>query len=330
MQTISKSFTLEENVQDAIDLLLAHTDPMRSHADMAIPQWVIAKARGIAFLFTYKVGFFASASGGSGILIAKRLGTQTWGLPIGLGLGGVGGGLDFGMSKSYQILVLNSDDAVRSFCQDNVKLGIGIAVAAGPVGRQAEGTANIKLGQAQQNEERMVPCFCYGHTKGLFAGIGVQGMFLTSKDSENSRYYGLPGTHTSQDMLFGPVLEGRPASEATQNLWQALHRASQSASDESTTILLQSNQDSGGTTTCPSSYSQAGSYNMGAEDVGPGIAPTPSAVGGVSSEPADEKQLPTSVIPASPQTLFGFCSHCGSAFTSPNAKFCSSCGASRG
>eukprot|EP00955_Chlamydomonas_euryale_P059507 357398-Chlamydomonas_euryale.AAC.1 len=88
-----------------------------------------SQCRGVAFLFTYKVGVFASASGGSGILIAKKPGTQEWGLPVAIGLGGIGGGLDFGVSRAYQIMVLNTDHAVRNFCQNVCATSIALGVS---------------------------------------------------------------------------------------------------------------------------------------------------------------------------------------------------------
>jgi hypothetical protein len=157
----------------------------------------------------------------------------------------------------------------------------------------------------------------------------MQGMFLTSKDSENSRYYGLGGTHTSLDMLFGPALEGKPASEATRNLWQALQMASQSTWDESTTILLQSNQD-------PCRRPSSGSYDQacyGREEASggagtPGADPASGAYYGISA-PAHDSNVPASTFAAGPASS-GLCTHCGTAYSNANAKFCSNCGTPRG
>ncbi|KAG1670369.1 hypothetical protein FOA52_000129 [Chlamydomonas sp. UWO 241] len=258
MSAAGEKFSIPSNIKDSIDLLRSHTDPKHADRDAAIPPWVFQKARGIAFLFTYKVGVFASVSGGSGILICKKPGTEApegaalrarqnaasqrpaalragpakrpeilrkheWGLPIGVGLGGGGGGLDFGVSKSLQMIVLNNDDAagVRTFATNNAKLDIGIAFAAGPVGRQAEGAAAVGGGH------KITPCFTYGYTKGLFSGVGIQGMFVTAKDKENAHYYGLPVPVSGADLLFGPTLLGTTPTPEVAELHAALALALQ-------------------------------------------------------------------------------------------------------
>ncbi|KAG1658927.1 hypothetical protein FOA52_003097 [Chlamydomonas sp. UWO 241] len=221
MSAAGEQFSISSNIKESIELLKSHTDPKHADRDAAIPPWVLQKARGIAFLFTYKVGVFASVSGGSGILICKRPGAEEWGLPIGVGLGGGGGGLDFGVSKSLQIIVLNNDDAVRTFATDNAKLDIGIAFAAGPVGRQAEGAAAVGGG------DKIAPCFTYGYTKGLFAGVGIHGMWVTAKDKENAHYYGLPAPVSGADLLFGPTLLDKTPTPEVAELHAALALALQ-------------------------------------------------------------------------------------------------------
>lgn len=178
-------------MKDAITLLDSHTNPEKADRDAAIPQWVLKNARGLAFLFTYKVGIWLSASGGSGVVIAKPRGSDHWGLPVSIGLGGAGGGLDFGVQKSYQIVVFNTNEAVDLFLSKNMKLGLTLAVAAGPVGRAAEGSANVKLGKKTKEEARATGAFTYGYTKGLFGGAGVQGQFVSSRAKGTAHYYGI-------------------------------------------------------------------------------------------------------------------------------------------
>ena len=59
-----------------------------SAADMEVGSDAIKNARGLAFLTTYTVGFFGGGTFSHGILIAKKPGTEAWGLPVAISGGG--------------------------------------------------------------------------------------------------------------------------------------------------------------------------------------------------------------------------------------------------
>merc|ERR1712216_940483 len=175
---------------------VAHEEQLTSSAgdrDCQVPPWVLKEARGVAFLFTYKVGVFASVSGGTGVVMRRLPGSNAWGPPVAIGLGGGGGGLDFGVNKTQQLVVLRSDEAVEAFMKPSAKLSIGLNIAAGPVGRQIEEAGHI-------SKDKAVNAFTYALTQGIFAGVGVQGMFVKERDEENRRFYGLDAKQAAVEL----------------------------------------------------------------------------------------------------------------------------------
>lgn len=75
----------------------------------------------------------ASCSGGQGLLVARKPGSQEWCLPVALGLGGVGAGLQVGFHQEYQIALLMSDEAVKLMLQARTRFvgGRGLCRAQG-------------------------------------------------------------------------------------------------------------------------------------------------------------------------------------------------------
>lgn len=77
------------------------------------------------------------------------------------------------------VIVLNSQAAVDAFSRNgNVTLGGNVSVAAGPIGRNAEGDVTVKSISA---------VYTYSKTRGLFAGISLEGSALIERKDTNRR-----------------------------------------------------------------------------------------------------------------------------------------------
>lgn len=143
-----------------------------------IPRAVLNDARGLAIIRVLKVGFGFSGKGGQGVVVART--GHGWSGPSFIGLGGAGWGLQIGAELTDFIFVLNTDAAVRAFSRDgNVKLGADVSASAGPVGRdlQADVTPTSAV-------------YAYSRSKGLFAGVSVEGAVIGTQKTANARYYG--------------------------------------------------------------------------------------------------------------------------------------------
>ena len=173
----------------------------------SIPVDVLNKAKGLAIMNVGKAGFILSARGGNGILIA-RLSDGSWSAPSAIGTGGGGFGFQIGAEMTDFVIVLNSEKAVNSFGSaqgGTVTLGADMSVAAGPVGRNAE--VGVTPSAA---------IYSYSRSKGLFAGVSLEGTVITEMKKTNAAFYGKPVT--ANEILSGAV----PKPVAAEALYTAL------------------------------------------------------------------------------------------------------------
>ncbi|QPG74118.1 hypothetical protein FOA43_001440 [Brettanomyces nanus] len=148
-----------------------------------IPHDVLLNAKGMAILTVLKAGFLFSGRAGSGVVVA-RLPDGTWSAPSAIVTAGAGVGGQIGAEVTDFVFILNTDAAVESFAQyGSITLGGNVSVAAGPLGRNAEvaGTASLK---------NVAAVFSYSKTKGLFAGVSVEGSVLVERREANRKFYG--------------------------------------------------------------------------------------------------------------------------------------------
>lgn len=109
--------------------------------------------------------------------------------------GGFGGQIGFELTDF--VFILNDYNAVRAFSQAaSVTLGGNVSLAAGPVGRNAEaaGAASLK---------GVAGVFSYSKTKGLFAGVSLEGSVLIERRDANEKLYN--GRVTAKQLLEGAV-----------------------------------------------------------------------------------------------------------------------------
>ena len=150
-----------------------------------------------------KAGFLGSGRFGSGVVIA-RLSDGSWSAPSALGIGGGGFGGQIGFELTDFVFILNDASAVRTFSQKgSLSLGGNVSIAAGPVGRNAEaaGTASLK---------GVAGVFSYSKTKGLFAGVSLEGSVLIERRDANEKLYN--SRITARQLLEGGV-RPPPAAE---------------------------------------------------------------------------------------------------------------------
>lgn len=165
-------------------------------ADEVIPPDVLKRAKGLAIITVLKAGFLFSGRAGSGVIVA-RLPDGTWSAPSAIGLAGAGAGGMVGVELTDFIFILNTSDAVKSFSQfGSITLGGNVSVAAGPLGRNAEVAASASLGS-------VAAVFAYSKTKGLFAGVSVEGSVIIERREANRKFYG--NSCTAKMILSGRV-----------------------------------------------------------------------------------------------------------------------------
>ncbi|GAA6054715.1 hypothetical protein JCM3770_000045 [Rhodotorula araucariae] len=205
-------FRLENETAKAARTLQAFlADPDHPESALnAIPKQVLARAKGLAIFTVLKAGFVWSGKAGSGVVIA-RLPDGTWSAPSCIATGGVGFGLQIGADLSEFVVVLNSDDALAAFAKGgNVTIGGQLGASAGPIG--VGGAVNTAL-------LNPAPMFTYSKSKGLFAGVSLEGTVLIERKDANEAFYGqaIPAV----DLLNGKV----PPPEAASALYETIEAA---------------------------------------------------------------------------------------------------------
>jgi len=167
----------------AAKILTSFIDPSNQFGpEKIIPPEILNGAKGLAIITVIKAGFLGSARFGSGLIIA-RLPDGTWSAPSAIATVGGGFGGQIGVEITDFVFILNDASAVRTFSQaGSVTLGGNVSIAAGPVGRNAEaaGAASLK---------GVAGIFAYSKTKGLFAGVSLEGSVLVERKDANEKLY---------------------------------------------------------------------------------------------------------------------------------------------
>lgn len=178
-------------------ILASFVDPKQSFGpDKIIPPQILANAKGLAIITVFKAGFLGSGRFGSGVVVA-RLNDGSWSAPSAIGTVGGGFGGQIGFELTDFVFILNDASAVKTFSQvGSLTLGGNVSIAAGPVGRNAEaaGAASLKS---------VSGIFAYSKTKGLFAGVSLEGSVLIERRDANEKMYGRK--LTARELLGGNV-----------------------------------------------------------------------------------------------------------------------------
>jgi SH3 domain-containing YSC84-like protein 1 len=149
-----------------------------------IPQDLLDKAECVVVLPSVKK--FAIGLGGSygrGVMLCRggEHFTGPWGAPAFYAL--EGGNIGFqlgGQATDFVLLVMNPRGA-RSLFSSKVKLGADAAAAAGPKGRTASAATDVVM---------KAEILSYSRSKGLFAGVSLEGCTLRSDGGANENFYG--------------------------------------------------------------------------------------------------------------------------------------------
>jgi len=177
--------------QDIVDRSANIVREFRHMPEKRIPSNIIRHAKGLAIISVVKAGFIFSGKAGQGVVIART--AHGWSGPSFIGTGGAGWGLQIGAEVTDFVIVLNNDAAVRAFARGgNVTLGADASVAAGPIGRTGEASVTPKAA-----------IYTYSKSKGLFAGISLEGAVIVTRTEANTHYYQRPVS--ASDILHGHV-----------------------------------------------------------------------------------------------------------------------------
>jgi len=175
--------------------------------DKAIPESIVDKVEAIAvFPGLIRAGFVIGGQRGRGIISVRDRSTNTWSAPAFLTITGGSFGAQLGGQSIDLILVIINKSGVENLLKNQFKIGGEASAAAGPVGRAAEASTDVLM-RAQ--------ILSYSRSRGLFAGIAVNGSSVRSDGDANEHLY---GTRLTSRQI---ALERRGGSPAAIGDWRA-------------------------------------------------------------------------------------------------------------
>jgi SH3 domain-containing YSC84-like protein 1 len=172
--------------------------------DKGIPQEIMESAKCLAVVPSMlKGGFVVGANYGKGIATCRT--ATGWSAPAPIKLAGGSVGFQIGGEAVDVVMVIMNDKGMRNLLSSKFKLGADASVAAGPVGRHAEGDTDWKM---------RAEVLSYSRARGVFAGIALNGAAI-SQDNDETRV--LYGDHVN----FEKILTGGVAAPAGANTFLA-------------------------------------------------------------------------------------------------------------
>jgi lipid-binding SYLF domain-containing protein len=161
--------------------------------DKGIPQSILAGAACVVVIPHYKKGaFIVGAQYGQGVATCRT--GHGWSAPVFVQLTGGSFGWQIGGQSTDLVLVAMNQDGLQHMLSNKFKLGADAAASAGPVGRNAQAGTDWKL-----NAEFLT----YSRSKGLFAGLDLDGTVLSQNEDDTRSEYG--ANIPFRDVLSGKV-----------------------------------------------------------------------------------------------------------------------------
>src|SRR4051812_19748916 len=156
----------------------------------SIPRQLLEEYEGIVIIpKLINAGFGIGGKRGRGVAMVK-LANGKWSDPVFVTLTGGSFGLQIGVQSVDLVLVFRHKGVLTKVKNGDFTIGGDISAAAGPVGRSSTASTDYKL-QAE--------VYSYSRSRGLFAGISINGSNLGIDKDSNAAYYGAKAT--SQDIF---------------------------------------------------------------------------------------------------------------------------------
>jgi len=148
--------------------------------DKAIPDKVMSDAKCIAVIPSMvKIAVGFGGNHGKGVATCRT--ESGWSAPAPVTITGGSFGLQLGGQATDVVMVVTNDNGMQHLLSSKFKLGADASAAAGPVGRDAAAGTDIKM---------RAEVLTYSRSRGLFAGIDLNGASLTQDKDETRLLYG--------------------------------------------------------------------------------------------------------------------------------------------
>jgi len=205
MLTMFGGVALASDRSDDIDRLQGAADVLSEvmgAPDGGVPAEVIGDAKCIAIVPSMKKGgFVVGAAYGKGVASCRT--ANGWSAPAFFAVKGGSFGFQIGAQEVDLVMLIMNDGGMRNLLESKFKLGADASVAAGPVGRQAEGATDWKM---------RAEVLTYSRARGVFAGITLSGAVISQHQDDTRAFYG-------RMVPFRTILTGRIAPPRESEAW---------------------------------------------------------------------------------------------------------------
>ncbi len=170
-------------MRERLDRSAAVLQELVDAPDAAIPKELLEDAECVAVIpGVKKAAFGFGGRYGRGVVVCRTGdGTGPWGSPSMLALDGGSFGFQLGGSSMDVVMLFMTPNSMESLLKDKVTLGGAIGAAAGPKGRNASANTDTRF---------TAEILTYGRSRGLFAGVSLEGASLRPDDDANEDIYG--------------------------------------------------------------------------------------------------------------------------------------------
>jgi SH3 domain-containing YSC84-like protein 1 len=150
----------------------------------SIPESLLGKAEGIAIIpGMLKGGFIVGLRHGRGVIVTRDEAGH-WKPPLFVEITGISFGWQIGIQGTDLILVFRTKNSVQNLMRGKFTVGVNASAAAGPVGRDAQAATDVTL---------KAELLSYSRSRGLFAGVALDGAALTVDPAATDAYYQIIG-----------------------------------------------------------------------------------------------------------------------------------------
>ncbi len=202
--------TAQERLADSAQII----NEIMATPDKGIPQDLLEKAHCVIVVPGLKQAAFGlGGKYGRGFATCRQRGG--WGAPSAVRIEGGSVGFQIGGSSTDVVMLVMNERGMRRLLEDKFTLGANATVAAGPVGRTTT---------AQTDAQISAEILSWSRSKGLFAGVALEGATLRNDLDENQEIYG--NKLHSKDIL----MTGMAIPNGARPLIAALNRHSRSES----------------------------------------------------------------------------------------------------
>jgi SH3 domain-containing YSC84-like protein 1 len=176
--------------------------------DKGIPQELLENSHCIVIVPGMKKGaFIVGGNYGRGFMLCRESSNHGWSAPAGVKVEGGSFGFQIGGSETDAIMLIMNERGAEKLLSSKFTLGADASVAAGPVGRTSSADTDLQM---------HAEILTYSRSRGVFAGISLDGATLRPDDESNAELY--HGKLTNKEIVMGNTTAPAAASQLRMEL----------------------------------------------------------------------------------------------------------------